>query len=131
MAEILAFLSLKPAIVMYHGIVGQFCRSVRLFISGASGYIGCTGFQDPRLSIVADTVLSDALVYLIKQFIEANGGAKPERIIWYRGGCSEGSMQSILKNECEGNFSIQSSALIGNALIGNKSSFFGKLSLLS
>ena len=106
MAEILAFLSLKPAIVMYHGIVGQFCRSVRLFISGASGYIGCTGFQDPRLSIVADTVLSDALVYLIKQFIEANGGAKPERIIWYRGGCSEGSMQSILKNECEGNLSI-------------------------
>jgi hypothetical protein len=32
-----------------------------------------------------------------------NDNAKPERIIWYRGGASEGSLQAILKNEMQGN----------------------------
>ena len=95
-------------VVPKRAVGAVFWAIFKLFLfSGASGYIGCTGYQDPRLSIVADTVLSDALIYLIKQFVESNGGVKPERIIWYRGGCSEGSMQSILKNECEGKLTIR------------------------
>ena len=38
----------------------------------------------------------------MNEFIARNNGAKPERIIWYRGGASEGSIQAILKNELQG-----------------------------
>lgn len=41
-------------------------------------------------------------MHFIKEFMARNNGAKPERIFWYRGGASEGSLQAILKNEFQG-----------------------------
>lgn len=66
---------------------------------GATGYISYAEAQDPRLAIVNRRILQNALMHFIKTFMERNNGAKPERIIWYRGGASEGSLQAILKNE--------------------------------
>lgn len=66
---------------------------------GATGYINYTDYQDPRLNVVTQSVLEGALMHFIKEFMARNNGAKPERIFWYRGGASEGSLQAILKNE--------------------------------
>ena len=45
----------------------------------------------------------EAIKTLMGKFQDANGGALPEKIIWYRGGASTGSYQQILKNEMKGN----------------------------
>ena len=43
-----------------------------------------------------------AVKFMIQSFMEANGNQPPVKIIWYRGGASVGSLQTILKNELIG-----------------------------
>ena len=70
--------------------------------SGATGYINHVAYQDPRLNIVCYNVMLEAIKTLMTTFQDANGGALPEKVIWYRGGASTGAYQQILKNEMKG-----------------------------
>ena len=76
------------------------------FTLGGTGYINHVAYQDPRLNIVCYNVMLQAIKNMMGKFQDANGGALPEKLIWYRGGASTGSYQQILKNEMKGNFRI-------------------------
>ena len=43
--------------------------------------------------------MKQAIKFMIEAFLDANGNQPPSKIIWYRGGASVGSLQTILKNE--------------------------------
>lgn len=83
--------SIEPTFIGFAGSTKQ----------GASGYVNYVGHQDPRLSVVTEGVLENAILHFVSEFMAKNDNAKPERIIWYRGGASEGSLQAILKNEMQ------------------------------
>ena len=76
---------------------------VSTVILGGGGVINYTDYQDPRLNIVCYHVMLDAIKFMMTTFQDKNGGALPEKVIWYRGGASTGSYQHILKNEMKGN----------------------------
>jgi eukaryotic translation initiation factor 2C len=81
--------STDPSLVGFVGSTAQ----------GGTQYVNYVHHQDPRLAIIHYQTFKAALQFLIGQFIARNGGAKPEKIIFYRGGASEGATQAILKNE--------------------------------
>ena len=84
-------------------IVLYFLRLL-IIIVGGTGYVNHVAYQDPRLNIVCYNVMLEAIKNMMGKFQEANGGALPEKLVWYRGGASTGSYQQILKNETKGNF---------------------------
>ena len=55
--------------------------------------------QDPRLNIIPYDNMKEAIIFMINSFLDENGNQPPSKIIWYRGGASVGSLQTILKNE--------------------------------
>ena len=75
----------KPTMVGFVASTGQ----------GATKYINDAFHQDPRLNIVAKDTMKAALNFMI---IKQNR-PPPSKIIWYRGGASEGQLQMILKAE--------------------------------
>ena len=62
--------------------------------------------QDPRLNIIPYENMQTVVKFMIESFRDANGGQPPAKIIWYRGGASVGSLQTILKNELVGKRSV-------------------------
>ncbi|CBY31983.1 unnamed protein product [Oikopleura dioica] len=81
--------STDPSLVGFVGSTAQ----------GGTQYVNTVVHQDPRLAIIHYKTFKAALRFLIGQFINENNGAKPEKIIFYRGGASEDATQAILKNE--------------------------------
>ena len=73
-----------------------------MIVLGATGYINIAVHQDPRLNIIPKDNMRKVLQFLIESFMDANGNQPPVKIIWYRGGASVGSLQTILKNELVG-----------------------------
>ena len=79
---------------------------ITIFI-GATGYVNIAVHQDPRLNIIPYDNMKEAIKFMIESFLDANGNQPPSKIIWYRGGASVGSLQTILKNELIGMSSAQ------------------------
>ena len=82
--------------------------------------------QDPRLNIIPYDNMQQAIKFMITQFLDANGNQPPSKIIWYRGGASVGSLQTILKNEFLGKSAFLLMDLILVFIFSN-SKDFGKL----
>ena len=70
-----------------------------MIVLGATGYVNTAVHQDPRLNIIPYDNMKQAIKFMIEAFLDANGNQPPSKIIWYRGGASVGSLQTILKNE--------------------------------
>ncbi|CAG8451565.1 6557_t:CDS:10 [Ambispora gerdemannii] len=67
--------------------------------SKASRYSATTRMQDARTEIIAD--LSSMVKDLLRIFYQTCG-RKPERILFYRDGVSEGQFRAVLENELKG-----------------------------
>lgn len=66
---------------------------------GGTGYVNTAVHQDPRLNIIPYENMEKAIKFMFGEFLNKNGNQPPSKIIWYRGGASVGSLQTILKNE--------------------------------
>ena len=70
-----------------------------MIVLGATGYVNTAVHQDPRLNIIPYDNMKQAIKFMIEAFLDANGNQPASKIIWYKGGASVESLQTILKNE--------------------------------
>ncbi|CAG8466663.1 9415_t:CDS:10 [Ambispora leptoticha] len=105
--EYIGFVAEKPTIIMGADVshpgpgekkasITSICGSMD---SRASRYSAVTRMQNARAEIIAD--LSSMVKELLRIFYQTCG-RKPERILFYRDGVSEGQFRAVLDNELKG-----------------------------
>ncbi|KAI9143287.1 Piwi domain-containing protein [Paraphysoderma sedebokerense] len=102
--EFVSFINEKPTIVfgcdVTHPGQGSQAHSIAAVVASmdnlASYYLCTTRLQPPRQEIVSD--MGSMVVELLRKFYQTSG-SKPERILFYRDGVSEGQFAEVIRTE--------------------------------